>query len=584
MIKLIPMPNNLIIKEGDCFLYKKRVILKVAQELQTIRPLVKEYLPIETRESEDAAHIEYIYDSDLGEETYSLIAEACCVKVFAGTYSGAFYGLMTLRQLFLTDEIDEETFICPQLEIREDSPENKWRGLHLDESRHFFGKDTVKKYLDYMALYKLNRFHWHLTDDQGWRIEIEKYPRLTEVGSYRKGSQLHAWDCKEMDHTPHFGYYTKEDIKEIIAYAKERCIEIIPEIDFPAHSAAAIAAYNELACRNIECEVFDFFGAVIPQGRGNKNWNRTLCLGKNDVIDFVKDVIGEVADLFPFEYFHVGGDEAPTNEWKKCPECQKRIKAEKLKDEVDLQRWFTNEINAFLKSKGKIMVGWNEVLASNKTEPDVVAQYWTPKDDKNVIRHLKKGGKVILSNHKNFYFDMYYAYCTVEDTYKFKPEKLKIKNELKDNILGVEAELWTEWIVNEKQLFFMLFNRGLALSENAWSKNKNFKSFKNRLEAHKAIMDKMGIYYGENILTMKKSKKFRKKMAKKNGFTHKHYDSDFRISEIYDSKLKREAEEKRRREKLEEEYERNALDLDGLIDKAIAKAKDIIFEKEEVTE
>lgn len=584
MINLIPMPNNLVIKEGDCFLYKNRIILKVADELKAIKPLVEEYLPVKVRETEDEAHIEFIFDSTLGEETYSLIAEGYAVKILAGTYSGAFYGLMTLRQLFLTDKSDEETFICPQLEIREDRPENKWRGLQLDESRHFFGKETVKKYLDYMALYKLNRFHWHLTDDQGWRIEIEKYPRLTEIGSYRKGSQLHAWNCKEMDHTPHFGFYTKEDIREIIAYAKERCIEIVPEIDFPAHSSAAIASYNELACRNIECEVLDYCGDAVAKERGLKNWNRTLCLGKDDVINFVKDVISEVAELFPFEYFHVGGDEAPTTEWKKCPECQKRIKAEKLKDEVDLQSWFTNEINAFLKSKGKIMIGWNEVLASKRTDIDVVAQYWTPKDDKNVLRHLKKGGKVIISKHKSFYFDMYYSYCTPEDTYKFKPEKLKIKNELKDNVLGVEAELWTEWIVNEKQLFFMLFNRGLALSENAWSENKNYKSFKSRLEVHKDIMDTMGIYYGDNILTMKKSKKFKKKMAKKNGFTHKHYDSEFRISEIYDSKLKREAAEKLRREKLEEEYEKNALDLDGVIDKVIDKVKDVILEKEEITE
>ncbi len=581
MINLIPRPNNLAIKEGDCFLYKNRTVLRIAPELKAIRAFVSEYLPIKARETEDDAHIEFVFDSSLGEETYSLIAEGYAVRILAGTYSGAFYGLMTLRQLFLTGESDGETYIFPQLKITEDCPANKWRGLHLDESRHFFGKATVKKYLDFMALYKLNRFHWHLTDDNGWRIEIEKYPLLTEVGAYRNGTQLHSWFCTEMEHIPHNGYYTKDDIREIIAYAKERCIEIVPEIDFPAHSTAAVAAYNNLSCRNLKCEVPDFFGHVIAKERGLKDWNIPLCLGKDEVITFVKDVIGEVAELFPFEYFHVGGDEASTKEWKKCPECQKRIKAEKLKDEVDLQSWFTNEINAYLKSKGKIMIGWNEVLASKRTDTDVVAQYWTPGEDKNVIRHLKKGGKVILSKHQNFYFDMHYSYCTVEKTYNFRPEKYKIKKELKDNILGVEAELWTEWIVNEKQLFFMLFNRGLALSENAWSEIRDYKSFKNRLEAHKAIMDSMDIYYGENILTMKKSKKFKKKMAKKNGFTHKHNDSEFRISEIYDSKLIRDAQEKIRREKIEEELEKRALGLDGLIDKAITVADDILFGEED---
>ncbi len=579
MLNLIPMPNNLTVREGDCYLYRNRIILKVDDRLAEIKPLVNKYLPVKTTQSADAAHVEFIYDRTHREETYSLIAESYCIKIFAGTYSGAFYGLMTLRQLFHTCEADGENYIIPRLEIRRDTPKNEWRGLQLDESRHFFGKDTVKKYLDYMALYKLNRFHWHLTDDQGWRIEIEKYPLLTEIGAYRKGTQLHSWNCKEMENVPHSGYYTKDDIREIIAYAKERCIEIIPEIDFPAHSMAAIVAYNELACREVICDVPDFFGGVIPDGRGLKNWHRNLCLGKDSVIEFAKDVLGEVADLFPFEYFHVGGDEAPTSEWKKCPECQKRIKAEKLKNPVDLQSWFTNELNLFLKRKGKIMVGWNEVLASDRTDTDVVAQYWTPRDDKNVLRHLKKGGKVIISKHKNFYFDMHYYYCTVADTYNFRPEKIKIKKELKDNILGVEAELWTEWVVNEKQIFFMLFNRGLALSENAWTERLDFKSFKKRLESHKKIMDSMGIYYGDNIFTMKKNKRLKKRMSKKYGFTHKHNDSEFRLSEIYDELLVKKAEEKLIREKAEEEYEKTALDVADLLEKAEEAVNEIFFEQ-----
>lgn len=543
MISIIPAPNNLTVKEGNCYLYKKRMLLKIDSELAAIEKLVGRYLGAVTENSEDEAHIEFIFDDTLGEETYSLITEAYKAKVFAGTYSGAFYGLMTLRQLFLADANDTETLCCEQVEILHDGPVHQWRGLQLDESRHFFGKETVKKYLDFMALYKLNRFHWHLTDDQGWRIEIEKYPLLTEIGAYRKGSQLHAWTCPETDPTPHGGYYTKEDIKEIIAYAKERCIEIIPEIDFPAHSAAAIASYNNLACREIPCEVFDFCGGIIPQKRGIKSWNRTLCLGKDEVIDFVKDVIDEVAELFPFPYFHVGGDEAPTDEWKKCPHCQKRIKDEKLKNEVNLQAWFTNVINAHLKEKGKTMIGWNEVLASKNTDTDVVAQYWTPKKDKNVLKHLKKGGQVILSNHKSFYFDMHYSYCTPKGTYSFKPEKVKIKKELKDSVLGYEAEMWTEWITNENQLFFMLFNRGLALSENAWSIKKDYSFFKTRLNSHKKLMKNMGIYFGNDLITMQKNKGYKKRKAKKNGFSHKHYDSEYRLNELYNEKLRREEAE-----------------------------------------
>mgnify|MGYP003298330335 FL=1 len=260
--------------------------------------------------------------------------------------------------------------------------------MQLDESRHFFGMQEVRKLIDYMAMYKLNRFHWHLTDDQGWRIEIKKHPLLTEIGSKRKGSQLHSWRSLDMSHTPVEGYYTHEDIKQIIAYAKARCVEIIPEIDFPAHCASVLASYNDLACREISCEVPDFFGGIIPESRGMKDWNRTLCLGKDEVLSFVYDVIDEVAELFPFPYFHVGGDEAPKNEWEKCPRCQERMKAEGLKNETELQGWFTNKLNAYLKTQGKIMIGWNEVLAAKGIDSDIVAQYWISRNGKNVIKHL----------------------------------------------------------------------------------------------------------------------------------------------------------------------------------------------------
>ncbi|MBQ3136844.1 MAG: beta-N-acetylhexosaminidase [Clostridia bacterium] len=579
MINVIPKPNNLTLKDGDCFIYRKRVLLHVDKELSDIEKFIDKCLCVKTEKAVNESHIEFIYDDTLPEETYSLKSEGYGIKVFAGTYSGAFYGLMTLSQLINSEGNDGETVICPQLMIEKDAPKHSWRGLQLDESRHFFGKETVKKYLDFMALYKLNRFHWHLTDDQGWRIEIEKYPLLTEIGSYRKGSQLHSWSCTEYEEIPHSGYYTKEDIREIIAYAKERCIEIIPEIDFPAHCAAAIAAYNDLACRNIPCEVFDFCGDPLAKVKGIRNWNRPLCLGKDEVIDFAKNVIDEVAELFPFPYFHVGGDEAPQNEWKKCPECQKRIKDKKLKNETELQAWFTNEINAFLKEKGKTMIGWNEVLASKNTDADIIGQYWTPKKDDNVIRHLKKGGKVILSCHKYFYFDMAYDYCTPKGTYSYEPKDSKIKKELNKGILGIEAEMWTEWITNEDHIFFMLFNRGLALSENAWTYNKNYSNFKSRLQLHKAFMDKMGIYYGNDHITMYKNKSYKKSQSKKYGFTVKHNDAEFRLDGIYNKEMKKQAKLRAKEKAEREEAEKNAKGIDELIDSAVLKIAEKIMKK-----
>ncbi len=538
MINLIPMPNNMSLKNGKCYIFRNRVLVKVAPELMGVRDLIDDAMKVRTYDAEKDCHLEFVYDPFHAEETYSLETFEGKAVVTAGSYSGAFYGLMTLRQLFSCDITKSETLIGEMLEISKDCPKYAWRGLHLDESRHFFGMEVVKRYLDFMSLYKLNRFHWHLTDDQGWRVEIEKYPLLTEIGAYRKGSQLHGWGCTEMDNTPHGGFYTKEQIREIISYAKDRCIEIIPEIDFPAHCAPVFAAYNHLACRNIPCEVPDYCGEVIPKQRGIKNWNRTLCLGKDETISFVYDVIDEIAELFPFEYFHVGGDEAPRNEWKECPACQKRIKDENLKNETNLQAWFTNKVNAHLKSRGKIMVGWNEILASNLTDTDIVAQYWTPMSDKKVLSHIGKGGNVILSKHKNFYFDMHYDYCTVEGTYSYEPSKSGIKESQLSNVLGLEGELWTEWVSSEKQLQFMVFNRALALSENAWSRGKSFSSFKERLQNHKKIMDTMGFYYGYDFITMKKNKGLKSRLSKANGFSMKHIDAEYRINELHAAKEK----------------------------------------------
>ncbi len=580
MINLIPMPNNLTVKQGDCFIYKNRVLLHIDEELSDIGKFVEKCLCVKTEKAESESHLEFIYDDTLPEEVYTLRAEGYGIKVFAGTYSGAFYGLMTLSQLLLSDKDDSETLTCPRLIIEKDSPKYGWRGLQLDESRHFFGKETVKKYLDFMAMYKLNRFHWHLTDDQGWRIEIEKYPLLTEIGSCRKGSQLHSWNCPEYEDVPHCGYYTKDDIREILDYAKERCIEIIPEIDFPAHCASAIAAYNRLACRNIPCEVFDFCGDVLAKEKGLKDWNRPLCLGKDETLAFVKDVVSEVADLFPFPYFHIGGDEAPTGEWKKCPDCQKRIKDNGLKNEINLQAWFTNEINTFLKSKGKTMVGWNEVLNSKNTDTDVIGQYWTTRKGENVIRHLKKGGSVILSLHKDFYFDMAYDYCTPKGTYTYKPEKSKIKKELKSRVLGIEAQMWTEWITNEDHIFFMLFNRGLALSENAWTENKNYKGFTDRLQSHKAFMDKMGLYYGNDHITMKKNKGYKKRQTKKNGISIKHNDAEFRLDGIYNKQTAKKAKLRAKKKAAREKEEQNAKGIEELFDEAVIKFAEKIMTEE----
>lgn len=533
MINLIPMPKSIKEFSGGYTIDRDAVALNFDSELESLKDIVPEVLKITPAEPEKSIDISFIYDSKTDKNAYSLSVTESGVRVYASDYEGAMYAVATIRQLYKTDITDNKNLTASCVEIKNDKPLYDWRGLQLDESRHFFGTDTVKKLLDFMSLYKLNRFHWHLTDDQGWRIEIKKYPLLTEIGSKRKGTQLHSWSNMEYDNTPYEGHYTQQQIAEIVEYAKKRAIEIIPEIDFPAHCASAIAAYNDLACRNIPCRVFDFCNWELGKKLDYNDGNRPLCLGKDKAIEFVCDVIDEVAGLFPFEYFHVGGDEAPKDEWKQCPECQARMKKEGIKTETDLQGWFTNKVNAHLKSRGKIMVGWNEILESN-IDKDIVAQYWTPKRDKKINKHMKAGGKVILSWHKYFYFDMLHSYCTPKGTYNFTYKTAKVPKALKDNVIGVEGENWTEWTRTEDELFFKIFHRGLALAETGWSDEsiKDYGSFAKRLSKQKKIMDALDIFYGSDDITMQKAKRKKAKLCKKNGFSADDFDSEYRLDII----------------------------------------------------
>ncbi len=538
MINLIPMPKN-VVESNEIYTFeKKNATASISPELSELKKMLNVSLNCTFKIEESKPCVSIIYDRNESKDSYSLVIDKSGVRVFASDCEGGFYALQTLRQLFESDIKNKNCLSCRYIKIKNDKPVYSWRGIQVDESRHFFGKETIKKVLDFMALYKLNRFHWHLTDDQGWRIEIKKYPLLTEIGSKRKESQLGNWNSKRTDGKKVEGYYTQDDIREIIAYAKERQIEIVPEIDFPAHSAAVLASYNNLACREIPCEVFSFFGGIIPEMQGIKNWNRTLCLGKDEVYKFVYDVIDEVAELFPFEYFHVGGDEAPRNEWKECPKCQAKMKAENLKNETELQGYFTNKLNEHLRAKGKIMIGWNEVLKADLINRDIVAQYWTPHRDRNVTTHLKQGGKVILSCHRAFYYDMNYSYCTVRNSYKFNPVRNNVPKNLLSNVIGLEAEHWSEWIDTEEHLFFKMFPRSLALAENAWSapEVKSYSNFLKRLKRHNYLMDALGIYYGDERITVNQSRIFKSKMASKLKLKLSDFDAEYNISKYLKAK------------------------------------------------
>ncbi len=455
-------------------------------------------------------------DSSVPEEGYKLSVTPERLTVKASTKTGAYYALQSVRRLCGFDLGNREVPCC---EI-EDEPRFKWRGLHLDESRHFFGEKEVKRLLDFMFAEKLNTFHWHLTDDQGWRVEIKKYPLLTEIGSKRAYTQVGGWGSDKIEELEHGGYYTQQQISEIVEYAAERGITVVPEIDFPAHCAAAIAAYPYIACFETKTEVPGYFGGLIPEKQGNYRWNRTLCCGKETTFEFVFGVLDELCSLFPSRYIHIGGDEAPSGEWKLCKDCQRVIKENDLKNEEQLQGWFENRLIAYLRGKGKTPIGWNEIIRAENLDNannSVAIQYWTPRRDTFAENYAQKGGTMILSNHQSFYFDMPYAMMPLCNTYNYFPKNYGINNADAKNVLGVEGELWSEWIPDRAKLDLSAFPRMQALAEVAWTPEdrRDFDSFKRRLDELKPTFKKLGIGYAEDCISLNDDKKLKDEILEK---------------------------------------------------------------------
>ena len=450
------------------------------------------------------ADVVFVSDKSLSEEEYKLSISSDKIEIKASTFKGALYAIQTLRQLGKFDTSKGKKALSVSCVKINDAPRYSWRGQMLDCSRHFFSVDEIKRLLDLMLLHKLNIFHWHLTDDQGWRIEIKKYPLLTEIGAKRKATQRTGWKEKNIvsvsDPERDNGYYTQEEVKEVVKYAEERGITVIPEIDMPAHFTAAEAAYPELACRKLDTDVAYYFGAVVPKtqlGYKDNSWNRSACLGKQFTYDFIYDIIDEVCELFPAPYFHIGGDEAPRDEWKKCPDCQKVIKEKGLNSVDELQGYFNNQINEYVKKKGKRLIGWNEILGAKNLDKSIIGQYWTPKRDKKAENYVNSGGQMILSRQMSFYFDYPNCEVKIKNTYNFEPSKSGVKPEAEKNILGVEGELWTEFVHTIEKVDFNLFPRLAAVSEVGWTpkEKKDFKSFVARLDDYESILKELGVNY-----------------------------------------------------------------------------------------
>jgi hexosaminidase len=424
----------------------------------------------------------------LGDEGYRLEASPESVTIEAATSKGIFYGIQTLRQL-LPVEIESRQpvpgmdWCIPSVSIV-DRPRFTWRGFMLDEGRHFLGKETVLQMLDLMALQKLNILHWHLTEDQGWRIEIRKYPRLAEIGSKRPGTSRTF--LGEHDGIPHAGYYSQEDIRTIVAYALQRNITIVPEIEIPGHCTAALAAYLEFSCTGGPFEVATHFG-IFPD---------IYCAGKEKTFTFLQDVLDEIMELFPSPYIHIGGDEAPKKRWKKCPNCQERMRAEGLRSEHELQVYFTNRILKYLASKGRKGMGWNEILGPELAD-DALVQYWLG-SRKELIAEIKAHSrKVIMSSFLDAYLDHAYSLTPLSRAYQYEPIPSQVDNTSASSILGVEFPLWTEWVPNRARLDYQVHPRLSAMAETAWSpqKAKDLADFRRRLGNLLKRLDLLGVKY-----------------------------------------------------------------------------------------
>jgi hexosaminidase len=496
-LSVIPLPSKIERRTGEFVISPGTIIVADARNrwnatyLRNLTaPSTGFTLPIRASEPEHTNIIRLATGGnrkDLGRESYTLTVSPEAVTIQAPETVGVFYGIQTLRQL-LPVEVEKRTFVpdvvwgVPCVVIK-DAPRFEWRGYMMDEGRHFHGKETMLRTLDLMALQKMNVLHWHLTEDQGWRIEIKQYPKLTEIGSMRNGTTKGLFG--KHDGMPHGGFYTQEEIREIVAYASERHITIMPEIEMPGHSMAALAAYPELSCTGGPFKVACRFGPT---------WD-IFCAGKERVFEFLQNVLDEVMALFPSPFVHIGGDEAPKTRWKKCPDCQNRIQQEGLKGEHELQVYLANRMATYLDSHGRRVVGWNEILQEGLVESAVV-QYWI-RNRKDVLEAIQNGRDVVMSSFWHTYLDHSYSLTPLSKAYNYEPVFPELGAQDGHHVLGLEAPMWTEFVPNRARLDYQTYPRLTAFAETGWSpkEKKDFKDFQKRLDVFLRQLDELGVKY-----------------------------------------------------------------------------------------
>ena len=516
-ISVIPRPKELKFREG-AFVFDRETVFVTGEEYRKIAEILTGkfrkaagWEPEIVNSAPSGNYVAFRKDENLEDEAYALHIDENAITISAAGYSGLLYGLETLRQL-LPEEIESAalqgniTWVVPTVDIQ-DSPRFPWRGLMLDVSRHFFPKEYILKVIDGLALHKMNVLHFHLVDDQGWRIEIEKYPKLTEVGAYRVDKEDMHWNARptpdSSEKATYGGFYTREDIKEIVAYAGEKGIEVVPEIEMPAHVMSAIAAYPELSCKGEPI--------MVPPG-GVWPITDIYCAGKDSTFEFLENVLTEVMELFSSKYIHVGGDEATKTNWKTCPHCQERIKEEGLAGVEELQSYFMKRIEKFVSSKGRVMLGWDEILEGGLA-PGATVMSW--RGTQGGWEASEQGHDVVMTPVSHCYFDYYQgpqdseplafnAYTPLSKVYEFDPVVDSMSADQAKHVLGGQANLWSEYIPTTSHSEYMIYPRLTALAETVWSpkEGRDWNDFTARLEHMFKRYDELGINYARSAYTI----------------------------------------------------------------------------------
>ena len=509
---IIPRPVEMIMQEGSFRINRKTRIQPMGEEdllneAQYISGMLNEMaglgveIAIGMPETKNRIMLSVNHDITNPEGYHLKIAEDH-ISIEGGSPAGIFYGIQTLRQLLPHKPEDYKGKLFIQCIEIKDEPRFKYRGMHLDVGRHIFPVEFIEKYIDLIALHKMNTFHWHLTEDQGWRIEIKKYPELTKVGAFRKETlKGHARNKPwEFDGERYGGFCTQEEIREVVNYALKRHVAIIPEIEMPGHSLAALASYPHLGCTGGPYEVGTRWGV----------FSEVYCAGNDSVFVFLEDVLDEIIAMFPGKYIHIGGDECPKSSWKECPDCQARIRTEGLKDEHELQSYFIRRMEKYLLSRGRYIIGWDEILEGGLA-PEATVMSW--RGEQGGIEAARQGHDVIMTPNTYVYLDYYQAepgneplaiggFLTLEKVYSYEPMPGSLHADETKYILGAQGNVWTEYMKTSDHVEYMAFPRATALAEVLWSpgETKDFNDFTDRLTSFAYHLDRLHVNYAKHFI------------------------------------------------------------------------------------